>query len=67
VDLQERLDIGKRFFTHRVVRSWNRLPREIVDAPSVETFKGQVGCSPGQPNPVGGSPAHSKGFALGGL
>jgi len=22
-----------------VVRSWNRLPREAVDAPSLETFK----------------------------
>ena len=34
-----RLDIRKKFFTMRVVKRWNRLPREVVDAPSMDTFK----------------------------
>ncbi|KFM05413.1 hypothetical protein AS27_15851, partial [Aptenodytes forsteri] len=34
-----RLDIRKKFFTLRVVKHWHRLPREMVDAPSLETFK----------------------------
>ncbi|KFQ83870.1 hypothetical protein N337_02653, partial [Phoenicopterus ruber ruber] len=33
------LDIRKKFFTMRVVKHWNRLPSEAVDAPSLETFK----------------------------
>ena len=37
-----RLDIRKKFFTVRVVRRWNRLPSEAVDAPSLETFKARL-------------------------
>jgi len=33
------LDIRKKFFMMRVVRPWPRLPREVGNAPSLETFK----------------------------
>ena len=37
-----KLDIGKKFFTVRVVRHWNRLLSEAVNVPSLEAFKARL-------------------------
>jgi len=34
-----RLDIRKKYFIMRVMKHWNRLPRDVVGAQSLETFK----------------------------
>jgi len=39
---ESRFDIRKNFFTMRVVRSWHRLPREAVAAPSLAAFKARL-------------------------
>ena len=31
-----------KFFTQSVVTHWNRLPKEVVDAPSLEAFKARL-------------------------
>uniref|UniRef100_A0A803XLB4 Dystrophin n=2 Tax=Neognathae TaxID=8825 RepID=A0A803XLB4_MELGA len=43
------------FFTERVVRCWHRLPRELVDAPSLEVFKAKLDGALGSPAKEKGS------------
>ena len=52
------LGIRRKFFTQRVVRRWHRVPREALDAPSLEAFKDTLG------EALGENPACSRGLEL---
>ena len=36
------MDIRRKFFTQRMLTHWNRLPKEAVDAPSLEALKARL-------------------------
>jgi len=54
------LNIRKNFFILRVTEPWNRLPRQVVEFPSLEIMKNLPGQGPVQP--AVGDPASAGGL-----
>ena len=61
-----RMAVRKKLVTHTAVRPWHSCPEKLW-CPIPGDAQGQAGWGPGQPELVGGSPAHSTGLGLGGL
>ena len=53
-----RLGLRKKSFTMRIVRHWHRLPRDAVDALSLETFKARLDQGLEQPDLAVDVPVH---------
>jgi len=51
----------KKSFKVRVMRHWHRLPRKVVDALSLETFKARLDRTPDR---AVGVPVHCRGIGL---
>ena len=61
-----RLPLPKFFFTIRMMRSWHRLPTEVVGAPSLQKL-GQAGWGSEHPDVALGAPVHCRGVGQDGL
>ena len=42
VKVRSRLDIRNKFFSQRVVNSWNMLPSDVIEAETVNCFKNRL-------------------------
>ena len=62
----ERLAIKRKSFKIRAVKHWNRLPMEVFDAPSLETFKASLDGTE-HPDVAVGVPVQCRGVGLEGL
>lgn len=55
-----RLDVREKFLAQWVVRCWNRLPLEVVAAPSLEVFEASFDAADGQSDVVDSKPAQGR-------